>query len=56
MKQTRGGKIENQRPIKIFFIGIGDDAEMEVDQMLAEGIGTEFRGLLGIIWLVVWRR
>ena len=31
--------------IKVFFIGIGDDADLEVGRMLAEATGAEFQGV-----------
>ena len=31
-------------PVQIFFIGIGDDADLEVGRMLAEATGAEFQG------------
>ena len=37
--------IETRHPIQIFFIGIGEDADMEVGRMLAESTGAEFQGV-----------
>ena len=37
--------LETDHSIQIFFIGIGDDADMEVGRMLAEATGGEFRGV-----------
>jgi hypothetical protein len=37
--------LETDHSIQIFFIGIGDDADMEVGRMLAEATGAEFRGI-----------
>ena len=36
--------MEVQHPVQIFFIGIGEDADMEVGRMLAEATGAEFQG------------
>ena len=36
--------IEVHHPVQIFFIGIGEDADMEVGRMLAEATGAEFQG------------
>ena len=30
--------------MQIFFIGIGDDADMQVGRLLAEATGAEFQG------------
>jgi Mg-chelatase subunit ChlD len=32
-------------PIQVFFIGIGEDADMEVGRMLAQATGAEFQGV-----------
>ena len=32
-------------PVQIFFLGIGDDADMEVGRILAEATGAEFQGV-----------
>ncbi len=37
--------IETDHPVQIFFIGIGDDADLEVGRMLAEATGAEFQGV-----------
>lgn len=36
--------IEVHHSVQIFFIGIGEDADMEVGRMLAEATGAEFQG------------
>ena len=38
-------RLETRFPIQIFFIGIGDDADMEVGRLLAEASGAEFQGV-----------
>ena len=35
----------NRHPIQVFFIGIGDDADLDVGRMLAEATGAEFQGV-----------
>ena len=40
-----GLAIETRHPIQIFFIGIGNDADMEVGRLLAEATGAEFQGV-----------
>ena len=35
----------SKHPIQIFFIGIGDDADLDVGRMLAEATGAEFQGV-----------
>ena len=37
--------IVTQHPIQIFFIGIGDDADLDVGRMLAAATGAEFQGV-----------
>ncbi len=37
--------IETDHPIQIFFIGIGDGADLDVGRMLAEATGAEFQGV-----------
>ena len=37
--------VETRHPIQIFYIGIGDDADMEVGRILAEATGAEFQGV-----------
>ena len=32
-------------PVQIFFIGIGDDADLDIGRMLAEATGAEFQGV-----------
>ena len=40
-----GLAINTRHHIQIFFIGIGDDADMDVGRMLAEATGAEFQGV-----------
>ena len=40
-----GLAIKTEHPIQIFFIGIGEDADMEVGRMLAQATGAEFQGV-----------
>ena len=37
--------IETDPPVQIFFIGIGDDADLEAGRILAEATGAEFQGV-----------
>ena len=37
--------IETSHPIQVFFIGIGDDADMDIGRILAEATGAEFQGV-----------
>jgi len=37
--------LTSQHPIQVFFIGIGDDADLDVGRMLAEATGAEFQGV-----------
>ena len=37
--------VETRHPIQIFYIGIGDNADMEVGRILAEATGAEFQGV-----------
>jgi len=37
--------IETRYPVQIFFIGIGEDADMDVGRLLAEATGAEFQGV-----------
>jgi len=37
--------IETRHPVQIFFIGIGDSADMHVGRLLAEATGAEFQGV-----------
>ena len=39
-----GLAMASQHPIQIFFIGIGDDADLDVGRLLAEATGAEFQG------------
>ena len=39
-----GLALETRHPIQIFFIAIGDDADIQVGRMLAEATGAEFQG------------
>jgi len=36
---------QTRYPIQVFFIGIGEDADMQVGRMLAEATGAEFQGV-----------
>ena len=36
--------LETRHPVQIFFIGIGEDVDLEVGRMLAEASGAEFQG------------
>jgi Ca-activated chloride channel family protein len=40
-----GLAINTRHPIHIFFIGLGDDADMEVGRMIAEATGSAYRGV-----------
>jgi hypothetical protein len=40
-----GLAINTQHPVQVFFIGIGEDADMEVGRMLAQASGAEFQGV-----------
>jgi hypothetical protein len=37
--------IDTVHPIQIFFIGIGDDADIEVGRIIAEATGADYRGV-----------
>ena len=37
--------LASRHPIQVFFIGIGDDADLDVGRMLAEATGAEFQGV-----------
>jgi hypothetical protein len=37
--------IETRHPVQIFFIGIGEGADMHVGRLLAEATGAEFQGV-----------
>ena len=37
--------LASRNPIQVFFIGIGDDADLDVGRMLAEATGAEFQGV-----------
>ncbi len=39
-----GLAIKTRYPIQIFFVGIGEDADIQVGRMLAEATGAEFQG------------
>ena len=41
----RGLAMDTRHSIQIFYIGIGDDADMEVGRILAEATGAEFQGV-----------
>ena len=38
-------RIETEHPIQIFFIGIGEDADLDVGRMLAGATYAEFQGV-----------
>ena len=40
-----GSALETKHAVQIFFIGIGQDADMEVGRMLAQATGAEFQGV-----------
>lgn len=40
-----GLETETEHPIQIFFIGIGDDADLQVGRLLTEATGAEFQGV-----------
>ncbi len=37
--------IESRHPVQVFFIGIGDDADLDVGGMLAGATDAEFQGV-----------
>ena len=37
--------ITTRHPVQIFFIGIGDDADLDIGRVLAEATGAEFQGV-----------
>ena len=37
--------LETAHPIQIFFIGIGEDADLEVGRIIANATGAEFQGI-----------
>ena len=37
--------LKTDHPVQIFFIGIGDDVDIEVGRMLAEATGAEYVGI-----------
>ena len=37
--------LQTEHPVQIFFIGIGDDADLEVGRLLAQATGAEFQGV-----------
>ena len=39
-----GLAIKTRQPVQVFFIGIGDDADIQVGRILAEATGAEFQG------------
>ena len=39
-----GLALKTRHPVQIFFIGIGEDADLDVGRMLAEATGAEFQG------------
>jgi Ca-activated chloride channel homolog len=40
-----GTALKTNNPIQVFFIGIGDDADIEVGRILAQATGAEFQGV-----------
>ena len=40
-----GLTVDTRYPVQIFFIGIGDDADLQVGRLLAEATGAEFQGV-----------
>jgi Ca-activated chloride channel homolog len=40
-----GLAVQTEHPIQIFFIGIGDDADLQIGRMLAQATGAEFQGV-----------
>ena len=37
--------VTTRHPVQIFFIGIGDDADLDIGRVLAEATGAEFQGV-----------
>ena len=37
--------LESRHPVQIFFIGIGEDVDLDVGRMLAEASGAEYVGI-----------
>jgi Ca-activated chloride channel family protein len=40
-----GLALQTRHPVQVFFIGIGDDADLQVGRMLAEATNAEFQGV-----------
>ncbi|MBI4332356.1 MAG: VWA domain-containing protein [Chloroflexi bacterium] len=40
-----GPALKTSHPVQIFFIGIGQDADMDIGRMLAQATGAEFQGV-----------
>ena len=40
-----GLAVATRHPVQVFFIGIGDDADLEIGRLLAEATGAEFQGV-----------
>ncbi len=40
-----GLALATRHPVQVFFIGIGNDADMEIGRVLAEATGAEFQGV-----------
>ena len=38
-------KLKTTHPIQVFFIGIGEDTDLEIGRMLAQATGAEFQGV-----------
>lgn len=36
---------KTRHPVQIFFIGIGDDADLQVGRIIAQATGAEFQGV-----------
>ena len=37
--------IETRHPVQIFFLGIGDEADLQIGRILAEATSAEFQGV-----------
>jgi hypothetical protein len=40
-----GPATETQHPVHVFFVGLGDDADLEIGRILAEATGSAYRGV-----------
>ena len=40
-----GLAVTTRHPVQIFFIGIGDEVDLEVGRVLAEATGADFQGV-----------